>query len=144
VTVAELIPMLQIAVGPVVLLSGVGLIIMSLTNRLGRVIDRGRILADEQRTSGTPRPHAAMQLKILARRSQLLQRAIFFSVLCMLFASLLIIALFFIAALKVEAVWLIGSLFIGALGSLILALLFFLQELNQALVVFRLDIGRWD
>ena len=41
VTVAELIPVLQMAVGPTVLISGVGLLILSLTNRLGRVVTAG-------------------------------------------------------------------------------------------------------
>ena len=37
---AELIPVLQMAVGPVILISGIGLILLSMTNRFGRVIDR--------------------------------------------------------------------------------------------------------
>jgi len=41
VTVTELIPVLQVAIGPVVLISGIGLLILSMTNRFGRVIDRG-------------------------------------------------------------------------------------------------------
>ena len=43
-TLTELIPILQIAVGPVILISGVGLLLLSMTNRLGRAIDRARIL----------------------------------------------------------------------------------------------------
>jgi hypothetical protein len=31
---------------------------------------------------------------------------------------------------------------VAALGSLVVSLVFFLQELNQALIVFRLDIGK--
>jgi hypothetical protein len=34
-TLAELIPILQIAIGPVILISGVGLLLLSMTNRLG-------------------------------------------------------------------------------------------------------------
>ena len=39
-TVAQLIPVLQTAIGPMILISGVGLLLLSMTNRLGRVIDR--------------------------------------------------------------------------------------------------------
>ena len=135
--------MLQMAVGPVVLISGVGLLILSLTNRLGRVIDRGRVLTDELRQNPqSTRPNASEQVRILVRRAHLLQRSIFFAVLCVLFAAMLIISLFFIAAAEVEAVWLIGGLFVAALGALIVSLLAFLQEINQALIVFRLDIGK--
>jgi hypothetical protein len=142
-TVAELIPVLQMAVGPVVLISGVGLLILSLTNRLGRVIDRGRSLAGElRRTSEPGHPKTVEQLQSLSRRARLLKRAIVFAVLCVLFAAILIVTLFLIAALKIEAAWLVGGLFIGALGCLILSLVAFLQELNQALIAFRLDIGQ--
>jgi hypothetical protein len=142
-TVAELIPVLQMAIGPVVLMSGVGLLIVSLTNRLGRVIDRGRILAAELRENPeSKRPNTGSQLQILSRRAHLLQFSIVLAVLCMLFAAVLIITLFFIAAMKIEAVWLIVGLFVGALGSLIVSLVAFLQELKQALIVFRLEIGK--
>ena len=34
--------MLQVAIGPVILISGVGLLLLTMTNRLGRAIDRAR------------------------------------------------------------------------------------------------------
>jgi hypothetical protein len=140
-TVAELIPVLQVAIGPVVLISGVGLLILSLTNRLGRVIDRGRSLASELRQMPKPaHPSITQQLRILSHRARLLQRSIVFAVLCVLFAAVLIITLFFTAALRMETTWLIGGLFICALGSLVVSLVFFLRELNQSLLAFHLDI----
>ena len=36
----ELIPVLQVAIGPVILISGVGLLLLTLTNRFRRAIDR--------------------------------------------------------------------------------------------------------
>ena len=143
-TVQQLIPMLQIAVGPVVLISGVGLLILSMTNRLGRVIDRGRSLVREL-AEIPERNHAGVmgQLRILSRRADLLQQAIIFAVFCVLFAAVLVITLFFTAAFGLEDAWLIGALFICALGSLILSLVAFLRELNQSLMAFRMDIGEW-
>jgi hypothetical protein len=140
-TVVELIPVLQVAVGPVVLVSGVGLLILSLTNRLGRVVDRGRSLARELRHNPQPNnTSATTQLHILSYRANLLQRAIIFAVLCVLFAAILIITLFITAALKIEDVWLIGGLFVGSLVSLIISLIAFLQELHQSLTAFYMDI----
>jgi hypothetical protein len=140
--VTELIPVLQVAIGPVVLISGVGLLILSLTNRLGRVIDRGRYLAGELRASSeTKHPAVTQQLHSISHRANLLRMAIIFAVFCVLLAGVLIITLFFTAALKLETTWLIGVLFVGALGSLVVSLIFFLRELNQALIAFRLEIG---
>ena len=40
----QIIPILQLAIGPVIVISGVGLVLLSMTNRFGRVIDRSRSL----------------------------------------------------------------------------------------------------
>lgn len=144
-SVSQLIPILQVAIGPVVLVSGVGLLILSLTNRLGRVIDRGRSLSRElPEIPERNRSRITSQLKILSQRADLLQHAIIFATFCVLFAAVLVITLFFTAALQIEDAWLIGLLFIGAMGSLILSLIAFIQELNQSLIAFRLDIGDWQ
>jgi hypothetical protein len=137
ISINELIPILQIAIGPVVLISGVGLLILSLTNRLGRVIDRGRMLAREPKVA---KAHA-LQIQILSRRANILQRAIVFAVICVLLAAVLIITLFFTAAFQFEDAWLIGLLFVGAMGSLIVSLVSFLQELHQSLIAYHIDIG---
>jgi hypothetical protein len=131
------------AIGPVVLISGVGLLILSLTNRLGRVIDRGRLMAGELRKNPDCN-HKVIneQLCILSHRARLLQRSIICAVLCLLFAAILIIAIFIIGAMKIEAAWLIAGLFVCAMGSLIVSLVTFLQELNRSLFAFRLDIGK--
>jgi hypothetical protein len=42
-----LIPILQLAVGPVILVSGIGLLLVMLTNRFGRIVDRARLLTRE-------------------------------------------------------------------------------------------------
>ena len=141
-TVSGLIPVLQIAIGPVVLISGAGLLILSLTNRLGRVVDRGRSFARELREiPELKRPSITTQLQSLRQRAHLLQRAIVFAVLCLVLAVALIISLFFIAAFNIETAWLISVLFFCSLGSLAASLVYFLRELNQSLIAFRLDIG---
>jgi hypothetical protein len=139
-TVSDLISALQMAIGPAVLVSGVGLLILSLTNRLGRIVDRGRSLVREDPESN--RPSTAKQLVILVRRARLLRNSIVCAVLSVLFSSVLIIVLFFTASLRIETTWIVGALFVGALGTLILSLIYFLRELNQSLIAFRMDIGK--
>lgn len=141
-TVTELIPVLQVAIGPVVLISGIGLLILSMTNRFGRVIDRGRSLTrelTEMPTHDQVRIHE--QLRILTRRAEYLRRAITAASISVLLAAVLIITLFITAALRLEDAWLIGILFIVAMGFLIVSLIAFLQDLNESLLAFKLDIG---
>jgi hypothetical protein len=141
--ISQLIPTLQVAIGPVVLISGIGLLILSMTNRFGRVIDRGRILARELVQVPTQdQTHIEAQLQILTRRAEYLRRAITAASLSVLLAAVLIITLFITAVMKVEDAWLIGLLFISAMGALIFSLVCFLQDLNESLLAFKLDIGR--
>ena len=70
----ELIPALQVAVAPVILISGVGLLLLSLTNRFGRTVDRSRLLLRDMReASESDRARLASQVKILYRRARLVQ-----------------------------------------------------------------------
>ncbi len=141
-TVTQLIPLLQVAIGPVVLISGIGLLILSMTNRFGRVIDRGRSLTRElPGMSSGDQIRVNEQLRILVRRAEYLRRAITAAVISVLLAAVLIITLFLTALLKIEDAWLISVLFVAAMGSLIYSLIAFIQDLNESLLAFKLDIG---
>jgi hypothetical protein len=142
-TVSELIPVLQISIGPVVLISGIGLLILSMTSRLGRVIDRGRSLARElPDLPAQLHSQVKAQLVILSHRAILLRQSITFATISVLLAVALIIVLFVTAILHLEVAWLILLLFMGSMGSLIVSLIAFLQDLNQSLIAFKLDIGQ--
>ena len=73
----QLVPVLQTAIGPTILISGVGLLLLTMTNRLGRAIDRARILAGEIPTP-TEAENAIVtaQLQILRRRARIIRLAI--------------------------------------------------------------------
>ncbi|HZR24382.1 MAG TPA: DUF2721 domain-containing protein [Vicinamibacterales bacterium] len=138
---AELVPVLQVAVGPAILISAVGLLLLTMTNRFGRIIDRSRILASALRSGDEDaRKAAAQQVAILWRRARLVRRAIVFGGVSALLAAALIIALFVAALGRIEMSWLIVSLFVGSLATLILSLLVFLQEIEQSLIALKVDL----
>lgn len=139
---SELIPVLQIAIGPVILISGVGLLLLSMTNRFGRVIDRARELQLALRAEAqADHNRAESQLQILHRRAYLLRRAIILALLSVLLAALLIISLFFAALLRWDAGWLILLLFMGCLAALIGSLIAFIHDINQSLLALKLELG---
>ena len=73
----QLTRVLSLSITPVALISGVGLLLLSMTNRLGRVIDRARDLERAGSASGEPgHLTGAPELRILFRRARLLQIAI--------------------------------------------------------------------
>ena len=110
----ELIPVLQVAIGPVILISGVGLLLLTLTNRYGRTIDRSRLLVRELRElAATDRARLEGQIAILYRRARLIRLSIFLAGVSVLLASLLITVLFLTALLKLEVGLLISRNYSG-------------------------------
>ena len=140
-SLTDLIPTLQLAIGPVILISGVGLILLSMTNRFGRIIDRSRILTgDLRRAPRTARPKILAQLKILASRARTLRSAIALAAISVLLASILIITLFLGALLQLAMAALIVGLFIVCMLSIIVSLLLFISDIRLSLKAFWLEI----
>jgi len=139
-TLDEIVPILQLAIGPVIVMSGAGLVLLSMTNRLGRVIDRARLLAESVRNGGNGESRRVRgQLPILARRAGLLRQAIGFTSFSLLLAAFLVIVLFLMALMKVEAGSVIIALFILCMLCLIAGLSFFIADINISLGALRLE-----
>jgi Protein of unknown function (DUF2721) len=141
ITVSELIPVLQIAVGPVILVSGVGLLLLTMTNRLARVIDRSRLLYRELRDNPSLDQASTLgQLKTLTERARMIQRAITLASVSVLLAATLVITLFLTAVFGWEGAWLIGILFIGCMLALIASLVMFIRDLYRSLDALQMEI----
>ena len=138
----ELIPVLQVAIGPVILISGIGLLLLTLTNRFGRAVDRSRQLAHEMRDlPDSGRQRLARQVEILYRRAGLIRLSIIMAAGSVLLASVLIIALFLTALLKLEVGLFISLLFITCMVSLIVSLVAFIRDIHLSLVALKLELG---
>jgi hypothetical protein len=138
----QLIPILQVAIGPVILVSGGALLLLSMTNRLGRVIDRSRELTRSLRSDGAgDHEQASAQLGILLRRARIVRGAIFFAANSVLLAAVLVIAIFLAALLGIETALPIILLFIACMLCLIGSLLLFIRDVNLSLRALRLDVA---
>jgi hypothetical protein len=140
--VKELIPVLQAAIGPVILISGVGLLLLTLTNRYGRSIDRSRQLVRELRElAGADRERLEGQIEILYRRARVLRLSILLAGVSVLLASVLIIVLFLTALWKLEVGVLISLLFITCMVALSGSLVAFIRDINLSLGALKLELG---
>lgn len=141
-TLNELIPVLQVAIGPVILVSGVGLLLLSMTNRLARVTDRARLLSQELRSAPTAgEERLQRQLSIFAERAELIRRAIYLASISVLLAAVLVIVLFFTALFQLHAAWLVALLFIACMLSLIGSLVAFIRDIDRSLHALKLELG---
>ena len=138
----NLIPTLQMAVGPVILISGVGLLLLSMTNRLGRAIDRARQLQEAHR-SGTEEDRARLsgQLKILWQRAKLIRASIVWAATGALLAALLIIFLFISALLQMQMAAVIAILFGSCMVAIIGSLVYFIRDINLSLRALQLEMN---
>jgi len=127
--IASIAQVIQLAVAPVFLLTGVGATLNVLASRIGRIIDRARVMEEQLIESS---PDAANELHgllgILSKRATLVNRAIGLSVLSGILVALVVAALFVSAALKIDLTIPIAIAFVVSLLSLASALIYFLRE----------------
>jgi len=137
--IQNLIQVMQSAISPIVLISGVGLLLLSFTNRLGRVIDRARFLVKEVE-NGNQNEIIPIQINILYKRGRILRAAITSIVITVLVSSLLILLLFlgFLTDWNMKLLFL--SFFIIAIISLIIAVMFFLADVTLTLKALKLQV----
>ena len=124
---------IQLAVAPVFLLSGIGAMLAVMTNRLSRVIDRARIL--EARLDGAAPPHVALlqaDLRVLLRRATLVGTAITLCTTTALLVCTVIAVLFLSAFVRFDTSIPIAVLFIAAMTTFFFGLLWFLREIFLA------------
>jgi hypothetical protein len=137
----EIVPVLQTAIGPVILVSGIGLLLLSMTNRLGRAIDRARILHREFCSGdAAEQPCIQTQLQILWNRANVIRLSVILASFSMLLAIGMTITLFLAALLHLDAGGEIMFMFIGCLLALFLALLLFIYDINQSLAALKVEL----
>ena len=124
---------IQLAVAPVFLLSGVGAILAVLINRLGRIVDRYRLLENNNAHAGAGEQTVAhVEMAILSRRARLIHWAISLCTIGALFICIVVATLFIGSMLGVGVSQLIALMFVGAMLALIAGLLSFLREITLA------------
>jgi type VI protein secretion system component VasF len=132
---------IQLALTPVFLLSGVGIILTVLTNRLARVVDRARSIEASARSAAPGElPAVKEELRVQARRARLINRAITLSTISALLVALVVAMLFVSAMLEMNFSAVIATMFILAMLSLIVGLVMFLREVFLAISTLRIGL----
>ncbi|MGA1977137.1 MAG: DUF2721 domain-containing protein [Bacteroidales bacterium] len=131
---------LQACITPVALISGVGLLLLTITNRLGRVVDRIRYLVGELNQPNIKREEIKKnQIHVLLRRGKLLKNSIAWILVCMI-SSCLIIPLLFIMNIMGSDLKLIGHLlFVISILSMLVSLVYFFKDVLLSLNAIRME-----
>jgi hypothetical protein len=131
---------IQLAIAPVFLLSGIGALLGVMTNRLSRIIDRARRLEAAPPDDPVLGERFASELVVLGRRARLVSRAIALCTASALLVATVVIALFVGAFFRRDFSPMIGITFVAAMVALCFGLVAFLQEISHAMRSLRIGM----
>lgn len=136
--------LIQLALGPVFLLSGVGITLSMLTQRLARIVDRARTLEDQrEKTKEESRlKRIDKDLRAIWRRTKYINSAIALSTVSALLTTLVVTLLFASEFTPMSAGGVVAVLFSLAMICLSLAFLMFLIEVRIATNTLRIGEHR--
>jgi len=135
-TIAHVI---QLAIAPVFLLTGIGSLLSVMANRLARIIDRARFVESAwSMLNDGERAEARLEFSNLSHRAKFTSWAINLCALSALLVCTLIAALFIDALVGSNLRWLVGTLFILSMIALSSGIVCFLREVHVATHTLRI------
>ena len=130
---------IQLSVAPVFLLSGIGAMLAVMTNRLARIVDRARAVEARLPNVGPDDLESSHgHLRVFSRRAKLINKAITFCTITAILICTVIAILFLGAFLGFDASMTVAALFISAMSTFIIGLVFFLREIFVATKFLRI------
>jgi hypothetical protein len=128
-----------VALAPVFLFSGIGVLLGVLTNRLARIVDRARKVEDNIRQAATTNLDAAReQLDVASRRARFMNTSITLSTIAALLIALVVALIFASTFVPMNLAAYIAVLFVLAMIALVCALLSFLVEVRIAIAALKI------
>ena len=128
--ISDVTRVIQLAVAPVFLLTAIATMINAMNTRLGRIVDRSRIVRERIKQSTTPEQarESEDELRLLIHRSRLAYLGILYSVLAALLVCLVIAGAFIGALNAVDLAKTVAIIFVLAMSSMVVSLGMFLRE----------------
>jgi hypothetical protein len=137
--IIDIAHVIQLAVAPVFLLSGIGMVLTVLLSRLNRIVDRARLLEGQlPAASGAAQGPLHAELHTLSRRARLVSWAITLTTVSGLLVCLVIAILFIGHFLRIDLSGTIIGFFIVAMLAIVAAFLFFLKEIFLGTATLRI------
>jgi len=128
---------IQLAVAPVFLLSGVGVTLGLFVTRISRIVDRARAIEDTETHNPQEAEDLRLSLEVLARRARYINTAITLGTISGLFVAMTVVLLFASAFIKVKLGGVIAVVFVAAMLTLTAALFTFLLEVRLSTATLR-------
>src|SRR5208283_983312 len=140
----SVVQILTASIAPVIVISGVGLLLLSISNRYGRAIDRVRLLApehSEREQESARRRHLAEQLRLVNDRAHLLKQSMLHASICIFFVTLTILSLFAEHLLGLQRDFLALPFFALCLISLVVSMYYSIRDITVSLAALDLEVS---
>jgi len=141
---SSVVQILTASIAPVIVISGVGLLLLSITNRYGRAIDRARALMDslEHSDPNSARiKHLEEQLRHTHQRARLLRASMTYASASIFFVSLMVVSLFLEQVLGLQRDFLALPLFALCLLCLVASMYYSIRDITLSLDALELQIA---
>jgi Protein of unknown function (DUF2721) len=141
---SSVVQILTGSIAPVIVISGVGLVLLSISNRYGRALDRARALL-KQIESGDAATASAIrldeQLQRTHRRAKLLRSSMMYGSASIFFVSLTILALFAEYILNVHMDFVALPFFALCLLCLVVSLYYSIRDITVSMGALDVEIS---
>ena len=140
---SSVVQILTASIAPVIVISGVGLVLLSISNRYGRAIDRARALMGELERSDPNSArvkHLEEQLRHTHQRARLLRASMTFASASIFFVSLMVVSLFFEQVFTAQRDYVALPLFALCLICLVASMYYSIRDITVSLGALELQI----
>lgn len=140
----SVVQMLTASIAPVIVISGVGLLLLGITNRYGRVIDRTRLLVRDLAESdpeSARRRHLNDQLRFTNTRAHMLRSSMLYASASVLFVSLTVLSLFAEQLLQLHRDFIALESFALCLISLVVSMYYSIRDITVSLAALDLEVS---
>ena len=132
------------SIAPVIVISGVGLVLLSITNRYGRVLDRARALLKELEhgdATDVQATHLDEQLDRTYHRARLLRSSMMYASASIFFVSLTILVIFAEFVLSLQRDYVAVPCFALCLICVVISIYYSIRDITISLGALELEIG---
>ena len=139
----SVVQILTASIAPVIVISGVGLLLLSITNRYGRAIDRARALMDDLDRSDPASArvkHLEEQLRHTHHRARLLRNSMTYSSASIFFVSLTVLSLFAEQVLQLQRDFVALPFFALCLVCLVVSMYYSIRDITLSLGALELQM----
>ena len=138
------VQILTASIAPVIVISGIGMLLLSISNRYGRAIDRARELLrriEETDPESAGRKHLEEQLDRTHQRACMLRLSMIYGSWSILFIALTILSLFAGQVFRLRLDLIAIPLFAVSLIGLVISIYYSIRDINVSLKALELELG---